>query len=242
MKSSFNAANIAPIASSSPNLRRKKQAVRKKKSLRPPLLMTRAVDFDGDGKRDIWSDDPADALASTANYLAKNGWIKGAPWGVEVRLPQGFDYTLANRNILRMPSDWAKMGIVGLDGKAVPDHGSASVLLPAGAKGAAFLIFKNFDVIETYNTADAYVIGVGHLSDRITGAGPIRSDWPREDRALTFDERIEMQRLLTAKGFDTKKIDGKIGPLTINAVRAYQTSIGDIPDGYASLNILKKLR
>ena len=208
----------------------------------PTSYQSLAVDFDGDGKRDIWSDDPADALASTANYLAKNGWIKGAPWGVEVRIPQGFDYTLANRDILRMPSEWAQIGIVDLDGKAVPDHGSASVLLPAGAKGAAFLIFKNFDVIETYNTADAYVIGVGHLSDRITGAGPIRSDWPREDRALTFDERIEMQRLLTAKGFDTQKIDGKIGPLTINAVRAFQTSIGDIPDGYASLNILKKLR
>ena len=208
----------------------------------PTSYQSLAVDFDGDGKRDIWSDDPADALASTANYLSKNGWVKGAPWGVEVRIPQGFDYTLANRDILRMPSDWAKMGIVDLNGKAVPDHGSASVLLPAGAKGAAFLIFKNFDVIETYNTADAYVIGVGHLSDRITGAGPIQSEWPREDRALTFDERVEMQRLLTAKGFDTKKIDGKIGPLTINAVRAYQTSIGDIPDGYASLNILKKLR
>ncbi len=208
----------------------------------PTSYQSLAVDFDGDGKRDIWSDDPADALASTANYLAKNGWAKGMPWGVEVRIPQGFDYTLANRDILRMPSDWAKIGIVDLDGKEVPDHGSASVLLPAGAKGAAFLIFKNFDVIETYNTADAYVIGVGHLSDRITGAGPIRSDWPREDRALTFDERKEMQRLLTAKGFDTKKIDGKIGPLTINAVRAFQQSIGDIPDGYASLNILKKLR
>ena len=208
----------------------------------PTSYQSLAVDFDGDGKRDIWSDDPADALASTANYLAKNGWIKGAPWGVEVRIPQGFDYTLANRDILRMPSDWAQIGIVDLDGNAVPDHGSASVLLPAGARGAAFLIFKNFDVIETYNTADAYVIGVGHLSDRITGAAPIRSDWPREDRALTFDERIEMQRLLTAKGFDTQKIDGKIGPLTINAVRAFQKSIGDIPDGYASLNILKKLR
>ena len=208
----------------------------------PTSYQSLAVDFDGDGKRDIWSEDPADALASTANYLAKNGWVKGMPWGVEVRIPQGFDYTLANRDIKRMPADWAKIGIVDLDGKAVPDHGSASVLLPAGAKGAAFLIFKNFDVIETYNTADAYVIGVGHLSDRITGAGPIRSDWPREDRALTFDERMEMQRLLTAKGFDTQKIDGKIGPLTINAVRAFQTSIGDIPDGYASLNILKKLR
>jgi membrane-bound lytic murein transglycosylase B len=132
--------------------------------------------------------------------------------------------------------------VTDLDGAPVADYGQASVLLPAGAKGAAFLIFKNFDVIETYNTADAYVIGVGHLSDRITGSGPLRSEWPREDRALSFAERKEMQRLLTAKGFDTKKIDGKVGPLTINAVRAFQQSIGDIPDGYASLNILKKLR
>ncbi len=208
----------------------------------PTSYQSLAVDFDGDGKRDIWSEDPADALASTANYLARNGWIKGMPWGVEVTIPEGFDYTLADRDTNRMPSDWARIGVLGLDGAPVPDHGSASVLLPAGARGAAFLIFKNFDVIETYNTADAYVIGVGHLSDRITGAGPIRSGWPREDRALSFEERKEMQRLLTAKGFDTQKIDGRIGPLTINAVRAFQTSIGDIPDGYASLNILDKLR
>ena len=208
----------------------------------PTSYQSLAVDFDGDGKRDIWSDDPSDALASTANYLAKNGWVKGMPWGIEVRVPDGFDYTLAKREIKRMPSDWAKIGVVALDGTPVHDHGAASVLLPAGARGAAFLIFKNFDVIETYNTADAYVIGVGHLSDRITGGGPIRSAWPREDRALSFAERKEMQRLLTRKGFDTRKIDGKIGPLTINAVRAFQTSIGDIPDGYASLNILNKLR
>ncbi|MGJ8603491.1 MAG: lytic murein transglycosylase [Marivita sp.] len=208
----------------------------------PTSYQSLAVDFDGDGRRDIWSDDPADALASTANYLAKNGWVKGAPWGVEVTIPQGFDYRLADRNTKRLPSDWAKIGVIGLDGAAVPDHGDASVLLPAGARGAAFLIFKNFDVIETYNTADAYVIGVGHLSDRITGSGPIQSGWPREDRALTYGERKELQRLLTAKGFDTQKIDGKIGPLTINAVRAFQASVGDIPDGYASLNILRKLR
>ncbi|SHH65595.1 lytic murein transglycosylase [Marivita hallyeonensis] len=208
----------------------------------PTSYQRLAVDFTGDGKRDIWSDDPADALASTANYLAKNGWVKGAPWGVEVQVPSGFDYTLANRDIQKMPSDWAQIGVVGMDGKPVRDYGSASVLLPAGAQGAGFLIFKNFDVIETYNTADAYVIGVGHLSDRITGGGPIQSDWPRGDRALSYAERKEMQRLLTAKGFDTKKIDGKIGPLTINAVRQFQRSVGDVPDGYASLRILEKLR
>jgi membrane-bound lytic murein transglycosylase B len=208
----------------------------------PTSYQTLAVDFDGDGKRDIWSDDPGDALASTAHYLAKNGWVKGMPWGVEVTIPEGFDYALATREIKKLPSDWAELGVVRHDGATEPDHGPASVLLPAGARGAAFLIFKNFDVIETYNTADAYVIGVGHLSDRISGSGPIRSDWPREDRALTFDERKEMQRLLTEKGFDPRKIDGRIGPLTINAVRAFQASIGDIQDGYASLNLLQKLR
>ncbi len=208
----------------------------------PSSHQSLAVDFNGDGRRDIWSDDPTDALASTANYLAKNGWKTGIPWGVEVRLPRGFDYEQANRRIKKKPSEWAKQGVLGIDGASVKDFGAASVLLPAGAQGAAFLIFENFDVIERYNTADAYVIGVGHLADRIIGGREIQANWPRGDRALTFDERQELQRRLTAKGFDTHGVDGKIGPLTIDAVRAYQRSIGTVPDGYASLNILTKLR
>ncbi|WP_204112392.1 lytic murein transglycosylase [Shimia biformata] len=208
----------------------------------PTSYLAFAVDFTGDGKRDIWSENPADALASTAAYLAKSGWVKGQPWGVEVKIPRGFDYSLSNRKITKMPRDWARMGVVGMDGRAVPNYGSASVLLPAGARGAAFMIFKNFAVIERYNTADAYVIGVGHLSDRIKGKGKIKGDWPRGDRALTFNERKELQRRLTKAGFDTKKVDGKIGPLTIDAVRRYQRSIGMEPDGYASLAILQRLR
>ncbi len=208
----------------------------------PTSYLSYAVDFTGDGKRDIWSDDPSDALASTAAYLARFGWVKGMPWGVEVTLPRGFNYALANRKIKKMPSEWAAMGVRGMDGRAVKNHGAASLLLPAGAQGAAFLIFKNFGVIERYNTADAYVIGVGHLSDRIKGGKAIQSKWPRKDRALKFSERKEMQRRLTAAGFDTQGVDGKIGPLTINAVRAYQRSIGMEPDGYPSLTILKKLR
>ena len=208
----------------------------------PTSYLSLAQDFDGDGRRDIWGDDPADALASTAHYLAQNGWQKGLPWGVEVRIPAGFDYTLADRDITRMPSDWARLGVVDMDGRAVRDLGPASVLLPAGAEGAAFLIFANFAVIETYNTADAYVIGVGHLSDRLRGAGPIRGTWPRWDRALSFDERTELQRRLTARGFDTRGVDGRIGPLTIRAVRAFQTSQGLLPDGYASPGLLARLR
>ncbi len=208
----------------------------------PTSYLAYAVDFTGDGRRDIWSDDPTDALASTAAYLARFGWVKGMPWGVEVKLPSDFDYTQANRKITHMPSDWARRGVTDINGKPVADFGSASILLPAGADGAAFMIFKNFDVIERYNTADAYVIGVGHLSDRLKGGSPIQANWPRGDRALTFSEREELQDLLTRAGFSTQGVDGRIGPNTINAVREYQRSKGLVPDGYPSLRLLKKLR
>lgn len=207
----------------------------------PTSFLEHAVDFTGDGKRDIWSDDPTDALASTAAYLASFGWQRDVPWGIEVRVPEGFDYTLANRDITKSSTEWQKLGITAVTG-STSEIGPTSLLLPAGAKGAAFLITPNFDVIEHYNAADAYVIGIGHLSDRLKGRPAIQANWPRNDRALTKSERIELQTNLTAKGFDTQKIDGKIGPLTINAVRAYQIKTGMIPDGYASLRLLKSLR
>ncbi len=208
----------------------------------PTSFLDHAVDFDGDGRRDIWSDDPGDALASAAAYLAAHGWITGQPWGVEVTLPGGFDYLLVNRKITKSPAGWAGIGVVGLNGRAVPDHGVASVLLPAGAQGAAFMIFDNFAVIERYNSADAYVIAIGHLADRIAGGPAFQATWPRQDRALSFDERIELQQRLTRAGFDTQKIDARIGPLTIAAVRAFQLASGLVPDGYASLELLKRLR
>ncbi|MEX0370445.1 MAG: lytic murein transglycosylase [Tateyamaria sp.] len=208
----------------------------------PTSYLDHAVDFTGDGRRDIWSDDPTDALASTAAYLARFGWTAGQPWGVEVTLPQNFDYASANRKIKRKPAEWARLGVVGVDGRRVPNHGPASILLPAGGQGVALMIFDNFAVIERYNSADAYVIGVGHLSDRIGGGQPFESDWPRGDRALTFSERQEMQRRLTAAGFNTQGIDGRIGPKTLEAVRAFQQSQGLTADGYASLQLLKRLR
>jgi membrane-bound lytic murein transglycosylase B len=208
----------------------------------PTSYLDYAADFGGDGRRDIWSDDPTDALASTAAYLARFGWVEGQPWGVEVRLPDGFDYTQANRRITRLPSDWAARGVTGRDGEAVPDHGPASILLPAGSRGAAFMIFDNFAVIERYNTADAYVIGVGHLADRIRGGGPIEGQWPRDERALAFSERQELQRRLTDAGFATRGIDGRIGPNTVDAIRSYQQAMGLVPDGHASVDLLRRLR
>lgn len=208
----------------------------------PSSYLAYAVDFTGDGKRDIWSDDPTDALASTAAYLARHGWVTGQPWGVEVRLPRGFNYAQANRKILKSPRDWAALGVVGIDGKPVPNYGAASILLPAGSQGAAFMIFKNFSVLERYNVADAYVIGVGHLSDRIKGGPEIQASWPRGYKPLSFVEKKEMQRRLKRAGFLDDKIDGIVGPNTINAIRAFQERRGLTPDGYPSQDLLKQLR
>lgn len=208
----------------------------------PTSYLAYAQDFHGDGKRDIWSDDPTDALASTAAYLARFGWTKGQPWGIEVQLPRGFDYGLTGERVKKGANEWATLGIRDVRGERVPNHGRASILLPAGAQGAAFMIFDNFHVIERYNTADAYVIGVGLLSDRIGGGGPLRSGWPRGDRNLRFSEKKEMQQRLTRAGFNTEGVDGIIGPNTIAAIRRFQRSQGLVPDGYPSYEILKRLR
>jgi membrane-bound lytic murein transglycosylase B len=207
----------------------------------PTSYLAYAEDFRGDGKRDIWSDDPTDALASTAAYLARFGWTKGQPWGVEVVLPRDFDYSQTGDRIKKSPQDWARLGVRDTSGASVPDYGRASILLPAGARGAAFMIFDNFHVIERYNAAKAYVIGVGHLSDRIAGDPPIRAAWPREDRSLRLAERKEMQQRLTRAGFDTQGVDGIIGSRTIAAIRSFQKSVGMVPDGYASYEVLRRL-
>jgi len=208
----------------------------------PSSYQSFAVDFNGDGRRDIWSDDPTDALASTAAYLAKSGWTKGQPWGIEVTLPPGFDYEQAGKITPQPTADWVALGLRSADGGPLPDHGPASVLLPGGARGAAFLIYPNFRAIERYNTADAYVIAIGHLSDRLKGGPPIRATWPRDLRALTGEERRELQERLTAAGHDTRGVDGKIGPNTIAAIRAFQRTVGLVPDGFASTDILDRLR
>jgi membrane-bound lytic murein transglycosylase B len=208
----------------------------------PTSFLERAVDFRGDGRRDIWSDDPTDALASAAAYLKGFGWITGQPWGLEIMLPDGFDYSLARADNPQPVSFWTTHGVRLIGGRDLPDHGDAVVLLPGGHEGVAFLTFHNFTVLERYNTADAYVVAVGHLADRLRGGPAFAGSWPRQDRALSFDERQELQRLLTAAGFDTRGIDGLIGPRTVGAVREWQAARGLVPDGYAPPRLLEQLR
>ena len=208
----------------------------------PTSFLEHAVDRNGDGRRDIWGENPADALASTAEYLSANGWVYGQPWGLEVVLPEGFDYTQSGELLHEDAAYWNALGVRLASGGPVPENGPSSILLPGGHDAVALVIYENFHVIEAYNPADAYVIGVGHLADRIAGGGAFDGSWPRGDRALTNDERFELQRLLTAAGFSTQRIDGIVGPLTIQAVREYQAAEGLVPDGYASVDLLRRLR
>ena len=201
-----------------------------------------AVDFTGDGRRDVWADDPSDALASTAAYFHRFGWRKGQPWGVEVRLPQGFDFNQTGRTVTRSPADWAQVGVRGVDGQPVPNYGDATLSTPTGAGGPAFLLFRNYDVIGRYNNAEAYIIGVGHLSDRIRGLGPLQVGFPADERRLRRAERTELQQRLTNAGFSTQGVDGRIGPNTRAAIRAYQRSVGLPPDGHPSMALLERLR
>ncbi|MGQ0564402.1 MAG: lytic murein transglycosylase [Gemmobacter sp.] len=200
-----------------------------------------AVDFTGDGRRDIWSDDPTDALASTAAYLAKSGWRRGQPWGLEVRLPAGFAMGQTGRGKGQATSAWSAQGVTRAGGGALPD-GSGSIIVPAGPSGPAFLLFQNFNVILRYNNAENYAIGVGHLSDRLRGGQAIRGEFPPDRQGMTIADRQELQRRLTAKGFDTEGSDGVIGPRTRAAISGYEAAQGLAVTGEPTLILLQRLR
>ncbi|WP_186397884.1 lytic murein transglycosylase [Stappia sp. P2PMeth1] len=199
-----------------------------------------AADYDGDGRRDIWTNIP-DALASTANYLKRHGWQSGKTWGYEVELPRGFDYTLADTD--RSIADWARLGVRRPGGRDFPRASdNAELVLPAGASGPAFLMLKNFFVIKRYNNATAYALAVGHLADRIRGGGPFVHAWRRDALPLSRPQAEELQTLLNRRGFSVGTADGQVGPATRRGIRAYQTSAGLIPDGYASVALLEHIR
>lgn len=208
----------------------------------PEVLENYGVDFDGDGRKGVWDADPTDALATTANYLARFGWQRGQPWAVEVQMPGGFDTGLTGRGNRRAASAWAAMGVRDMDGGRVPDNGEAWILLPMGLNGPGLMAFGNFRSIWRYNPAENYVIGIGHLSDRLIGGPPIRGSFPPDENGLTRAGRQEVQRLLTRSGFDTGGADGVIGPASRGAIQDYQRANGLAVDGVASAALLAHLQ
>lgn len=190
----------------------------------PSTYLRLAVDFDGDGRRDLVDSIP-DALASTANYLKKSGWITGASWGYEVKLPSGYAGPSGRTNKSGIES-WAARGIRRLDGLPVSGLPAAGLLLPAGRNGPAFLVTKNFDAAYAYNAAESYALAISVLSDRLRGRPGIRTPWPTDDRGLSRAERKVLQERLIARGYDIGKPDGAIGALTRAAIKDVEAKLG----------------
>ena len=206
----------------------------------PTTYLSHAVDFDGDGRRDIWNSS-ADALASAAHYLHAAGWQKGQAWGMQVTLPDGFDYALADSTIRKTYAQWQALGIRGTPGKVAPSD-SGYLLLPAGHRGPAFLVLHNFAAILRYNNSSSYALAVGLLGQRLNGDGPLLASWPKDERPLGRSERIELQEALAARGYNPGAADGIIGANTRRAIRAFQQSLNLPADGYPTPVLLQKLR
>ena len=208
----------------------------------PTIFLKHAVDYDGDGRRDIWNSLP-DVFASTAHFIRYgNGWRPGESWGEEVRVPAGFPWDQAEYTIEKPVTDWAALGVRTITGGPVTGNGPASILAPAGHNGPVFLLRENFRAIMRYNPSTSYALAVALLADRMAGRGRIVAAWPRGEEALSRSERIELQQRLASLGYDAGKPDALIGPNTRTALRAFQKSVGEVPDGFATKRLLARLR
>ena len=211
----------------------------------PTTYLAYAVDHDRDGKRDIWSN-LGDVFASTANYLSASGYRGNEAWGTEVRLPSRFDYALASASVKKPIAEWSSLGVAAVRGDLLAQYDlnlRARLILPAGARGPAFLVFENFEAILKYNRSTAYALAVALLSEEIAGRnGRVATLWPREDRPLSLDERKALQQALADRGFDPGPVDGIIGAGTRKALRAWQKATGRPADGYASAATLEALQ
>lgn len=206
----------------------------------PSTYLRLAVDGDGDGRRDL-VDSTADALHSTANFLAKAGWVSGAAWGYEVRVPAGYSGP-SGRSGKQPLASWAARGIVKVDGSALTGTGNAGLLLPAGTNGPGFLVFKNYDAAYSYNGADSYALAISLLSDRLKGRPGVRGAWPTDDPGISRAERKELQRLLLARGYDVGEPDGAIGAKTRSAIQDVQGRLGHERTGRPGRKVLDALR
>lgn len=208
----------------------------------PTTYLAYAVDFDKDGRRDIWSSN-VDALASAAHYLKANGWHAGEPWGYEVKLPRGFDYTQAGLATKKTVAAWRDLNVSRVDGgKLASSTLKGSILLPAGARGPALLVLGNFRALLHYNNAESYGLAVGWLAARLSDKTFLVTPWPKDLRPLQKAERQEMQRLLISRGYAISHADGTVRAETRAAVRAYQHSKGLPEDGFPTEDLLEELR
>jgi lytic murein transglycosylase len=204
----------------------------------PSIYLAYAVDADGDGRRDIWGS-MADVLASTANFLARSGWRAEEPWGVEVQLPAGFDPARADPTVRQASAQWSEAGVRSMDGAPLPGLADASILLPAGVRGPAFIVGQNFRAILRYNNSTSYALAVCLLAQRIGGGLAEQTPWPRDLRALTRSEIQTLQTALNRRGFDSGQPDGQMGPATRQALRQFQRSQGLPADGYPTAEVLR---
>jgi len=208
----------------------------------PTTFERLAQDFDGDGRRDLMDSVP-DALASTAHFLNKAGWNPAQVWGLEVKLPAGIDITGESRKNKRSLAEWSARGLTPKDGSALPNSGGlAGLITPAGIQGPAFLVFRNFDAVYSYNAAESYGLAIAHLSDRLRGAGPFATPWPTDDAGLSRAERREIQGLLTQRGHDVGVIDGVLGDKSRIAIKAEQSRLGHEVNGRGGQKLLRVLR
>ena len=208
----------------------------------PTSYLKYAVDWTGDGKKDIWNS-KEDALASTANYLAKSGWKNDRPWGWEVKLPAKFNRGLIGRTNWRPVAEWVKLGIKPARGGTFSaPQADAFVMVPQGVEGPPFLVTRNFLAIMDYNQSHSYALAVGHLADRIKGGQAFVSSWPNVDYDLSFAQRVEIQKLLYKRGFDPGGTDGRFGARTYEAILGFQHKAGLDLDGTPTAGLLERLR
>ena len=207
----------------------------------PNIFSRYGVDGDGDGKVDIWNSLP-DIFHSAANFLSKSGWRGDERWGREIILPLDFDYNLSGTRVSKSLEEWRAIGVRQVNGNPIPVASMrGSVVLPSGANGPAFLVYNNFRITMTYNPSTFYALTVGHLADRFTGGGPVQRMSDAEQPMNVADVR-ELQELLNRLGFDSGEPDGRVGRQTRSAIRAYQKQLSLPTDGYASNQLLERLR
>ena len=213
----------------------------------PSTFFRSAVDFDGDGRRDIVDSVP-DALASTAKFLQNAGYRRGEPWGFEVKLPPGLDTSDASRKNKRPIDAWRSAGVTLVDGSPLPDSlPSAGLMIPAREKGGgpAFLVGRNFDTLYSYNASENYGLAIAQLSNLVGGAGgqvAFVTPWPTDDAGLSRAQNRELQTLLLARGHDIGAADGMIGAKTREAIKAEQQTLGMKADGRAGKKLLAALK